>query len=165
MIIVLSLPFIGELRDLHFVSSQDQRHWKWLSTGSVPQSPGSYGPCLALVCLCRGRCGVTLFVLLVPSLWQEGDPRWTPPEPSQGRSMGSGTAGNAAWTGNKIPILRTQELVLGARPRVPKHPEHTPRSPSTGSGHCKSSASDPREEQGLCPGVPGATLEPHPGAH
>lgn len=46
----------------------------------------------------------------------------TLPEPCQGRDT----------AGNKIPILRTQELVLGARPRVHSIPEQTPKSPSTG---------------------------------
>lgn len=64
MIIVLSLPFIGELRDPHFVFSQDQRDWKCLPSplpaGSLvaslpnqalvaPLAQGAPGPCATSV--------------------------------------------------------------------------------------------------------------------
>lgn len=42
----------------------------------------------------------------------------------QGRRTGRALAGNPPWTGNKIPVLGTQqELVLGARTRMPKPPQ------------------------------------------
>lgn len=47
MIIVLSLPFIGELRDLHFVFSQDQRRWGRLAAVWLPAEPGDFWPRLA----------------------------------------------------------------------------------------------------------------------
>lgn len=79
MIIVLSLPFIGELGDLHFVFSQDQRHQQRLSAVSLPaRSGGVIGLVWPWVCLRRGG-----------SSWVGSA---SPPEPSPCAGGGTRTA-------------------------------------------------------------------------
>lgn len=87
-----------------------------------------------------------------------------PPELCKGRRTGRDTAG----TGNKIPILRTQELVPGAEPKVSKHPQN---QPAPGLGTATAAPVTP-EKSRVCtlgslqppwgpsshPGVPAATL-------
>lgn len=139
MIIVLSLPFIGELRDLHFVFSQDQRRCKWLWTGSVPRS----GRVMSLVwpwCV-FGRGSVC------PFLWQELEPAQSP----QSWVRAGGWAGTGL--GMKFPSSAHQNWGQSI-------PWHTPKSASTGCGCCKHSPRDPERSRvralGGCshPGAP-----------
>ena len=106
MIIVLSLPFIGELRDLRFVCSPDRRWWRW-----------SCRPCTALALLLSAFCAC-----LFPLLFAWGSallPTRMGNESHHGDAAGARDAAGRASSGSKAGLQPTAPKPWG-RPEAPQ---------------------------------------------